>query len=195
MKKWKISVPGIEVLKRMVDICPAKLFVCKKNNPPLGYIYVRGTHGDWILLSWDYFDVEFKFEIYCMMIEECQVPPPMGNLTEIGSIPKFQSIKFLLRTEWVRPTKPGEVPNDYEHVIQEGGLAKLAPSSATAIGSVVYGVAFLDSDNGPILVVSVSEKIRYSLQIIDSPFDMTQLFNSSDSYDLFELSKLEADSN
>lgn len=186
MSNWKISVPSIDILKRLVNMRPSRTFVSKKNSPPMGSIYVHGLSGDWMLLCWDYFDVEFKFEIYCLSVELSH-PMAVNELIEIESIPKFQSIRFLLRTEWVRPTKPGEVPDNFEQAIQESGFAEMAPSSATAIGSALYGITFCGANDSPLLVIAVSDSERYSLQVFAAPAAMASVLDSCDSYSLPEL--------
>jgi hypothetical protein len=186
MSNWKISAPSIDVLERLVRMRSPRAFVSKKNNPPMGSIYVHGLSNDWMLLCWDYFDIEFKFEIYCISIELSH-PMTMDELIEIESIPKFQSIRFLLRTEWIRPTKPGEVPDNFEQVIQEGGLAEKVPSSATAIGSALYGITFCSADDSPLLVIAVSDSERYGLQVLATPVAMASVLDYCDSYSLSEL--------
>lgn len=111
----------------------------------------------------------------------------VDELIEIESIPKFKSIRFLLRTEWVRPTKPGEVPDNFEQVIQESGFAEIAPPSATAIGSALYGITFCSTDGSPLLIIAVSDSERYSLQVSAAPAAMASVLDSCDSYSLPEL--------
>jgi hypothetical protein len=186
MRCWKTIIPELEQLTRMQAVTPGELFVDADNNPSLESIYILDKYGELICLSWSYIDIEFKFEIYCLSIDKPRAVIS-NDFISVGKVPDFTFLSFLLRSEWVRPTHPAEVPDSFEKVIEESGPSSLVPPSATAIGTTLYGVVFADGDRKPLLMIAIDDIERYRLKIIVDSDTMTKLISTCDSYSLSEL--------
>jgi hypothetical protein len=186
MKIWKSFIPSAQVLESLSKVSAGMLYIDQKNQPVLGTLLMRQEANEWVSLSWDYVDVEFKFEIYCLSIDSPKVVVA-EDLVSIEELPRHSSIRLLTKTEWVRPAHGGEVPESFEQVLEESGLMSSIPDSATAIGTVLYGVIFDDSNGQPLLAVTVDDATSYSLRLITEPTDMALLASTCDVYSLPEL--------
>lgn len=186
MTHWKVFVPPHQELNKLLHIAPGELFINTKNNPVWESVYIRDKSGQWISLSWNYIDVEFKFEIYCLSIDS---PKNIifQDLIPAGSVPNFASLEFLMKSDWVRPTLPGEVPENFEQVIEEGGPISSVPSSASVVGTTIYGIVFNDVDHNPLLVIAVDDNERYSVKKIVDFDAIATLMEVCDSFSLPEL--------
>lgn len=149
-------------------------------------IYLLDHEDNWISLSWSYVGVEFKFEIYCVSIDRQKEIFPV-DLTCIEDIHDFSSMSFLLRSEWVRPAHPGEVPDHFEQVKEESGTASSVPSSATAVGTSLYGIVLNDACSKPLLAITVNDDERYSLKHVVAPAEMADLISGCDLCTLSQL--------
>lgn len=178
MKTWKVFVPDRQDLERLLKISPGKLFVSGTSTPTLESIYLLDQERGWVSLSWSYVDVEFKFEIYCVSIGSSKEDP--ADLIPVGEVPPFASVGFLLRSEWVRPANPGEVPGHFEQVKEESGAAESVPSSATSVGTSLYGIVFSDEDSRPLFAITVDDNKSYSLKVISAPKALANLVSVCD---------------
>lgn len=186
MRPWKVFIPDHRDLERLLKISPRGLFVSGKNNPVMESIYLLDHEDNWISLSWSYVDVEFKFEIYCVSIDRRKETFP-EDLTCIEDIQGFSSISFLLRSEWLRPAHPGEVPDHFEQVKEESGTASSVPSSATVVGTFLYGILLNDVRSKPFLAITVNDDERYSLKHIVATEEMADLISGCDLCTLSQL--------
>lgn len=186
MSIWKALLPTQEALTRLTRVAPGKFFVDTQNDPGCGTVYLRDLDGQWLSLSWDYVDVEFKFEIYCLAIE---VPRnrAVDKLTPAGVIPDFDSIVFLTKSDWVRPALSGEVPAHFEQVIEQSGRLASVPESALAIGTTLYGVVFMDATRNPRFAIAVDEQESYSVRGFNEPEGIKELMDSADAFSLDQL--------
>lgn len=186
MSAWKSLLPPQEALATLARIAPGEFFVDPQNDPVWGAVYARDQDGQWLSLSWDYVDVEFKFEIYCLAIEEPK-QLPHHKLVSAGVIPAFASLKFLTRSEWVRPTVAGEVPAHFEQVIEESGCIASVPASALAVGTALFGVVLLDPDGNPLFAIAIDERESYSVRRVTALAELQALVDSTDAFTLAEL--------
>lgn len=183
MKVWKSFIPSVQDLESLSQVSAGELYIDRTNQPTLGTLLMRHGLDEWISLSWDYVDVEFKFEIYCLSIGSPKTVV-IENLASIEALPRHSSIRFLTKTEWVRPAQLDEVPENFEQVLEESGLISSIPDSATAIGTVLYGVIFEDSNGQPLLVVTVDDATSYSLRLVGEPTAMALLISTYDVHSL-----------
>ncbi|MFC3654571.1 hypothetical protein FZ025_10455 [Xanthomonas hyacinthi] len=149
-------------------------------------IYLLDREDNCISLSWNYFDVDFKFEIYGISIDSRKDYCPR-DLACIEDINKLSSISFLLRSEWVRPTKPGEVPDHFEQVKEESGTTESVPASAISVGTCLYGIVFNDASSNPFLIIAVDDDKRYSLKHVAVPEEIADLISGCDLCTLSQL--------
>ena len=186
MKAWKSFVPSVQHLERLTQVSAGELYIDRTNQPALGTLLMRHGTDEWISLSWDYVDVEFKFEIYGLSIDSPKTVF-VENLASIEMLPRHSSIRLLTKTEWVRPAHVGEVPENFEQILEESGLMSSIPDSATAIGTALYGVVFDDSNGQPLLAVTVDDVASYSLRLVADPTAMASLIGAYDVYSPLEL--------
>jgi hypothetical protein len=186
MKIWKSFIPSAQALESLSRVSSGELYIDRKNQPALGTLLMRQDASEWVSLSWDYVDVEFKFEIYCLSIDSPKAVAA-EDLASIQELPRHSSIRFLTKTEWVRPAHVGEVPENFEQVLEENGLMSSIPDAASAIGTVLYGVIFDDSNGQPLLAVTIDDETSYSLRLTTEPADMALLASTFDVYSLPEL--------
>lgn len=186
MIDWKVLLPHRRDLEKIAQIASGDMFVHAKNDPVWTRVYVLDATGQWITLSWDYLDVEFKFEIYGISAEYLN-SVVTADLIPAGTVPSFAAIGFLLKTSWVRPALPGEVPENYEQVIEESGVATAVPSSATVIATGLYGVLFRSTDGSPRLVITIDDDASYSLRSLVDNEVMAAAVAACDSLSFDEL--------
>lgn len=167
MKNWKVFLPEVNDLHKLLLLEPGKAFFRAKNSPIEGALYVRNRENQWLSLSWDYVDVEFKFEIFYLSIES-QQDVTTDDLIFAANIPSFGSLELLVKSEWVRPTLSGEVPDDFEELIEECGTIKSVPASATAIGTAISGVMLSDQLGVPLWAIIIDDVKSYSTRIVSS---------------------------
>lgn len=179
MKPWTILLPASSDLEKLISVTPKGVFANPNGDPVMESIYLLGHDNDWMSLSWDYADVEFKFEMYFVALNHEDGHRPKDLIPIYGTAAP-SSIQFLLRTEWVRPARAGEVPSNFEQVVEESGTAASAPSSATAIGTCLYGVVFSDAESTPLFAVTVDDTERYSLRVVSGCEEICELISAWD---------------
>jgi hypothetical protein len=186
MKKWKIFLPAPLAATGLSELSPVEVLVDNSREPAMESLFLQSDAGSRSSLCWGYSDVEFKFEIYGVVIgQEDQVAS--SRLTVIHRLDGVTSVDALLRTEWIRPADRGEVPEHFEQIIEEGGAAMHVPAAASAVGTVVSGLAFKDSGGAPILVVSLNEKERYSLKLVCDIDSMNDAIGRADAWPLVDI--------
>lgn len=186
MKIQKKFLPEASVLNRLSAISSVRLFVNCKNNPEYSCIYLIDEHGLAICFSWEYGDVEFKFEVYFLSIQ-IESAISVDELSLIKSIPSAFSMSFLVRSEWVRPTLENEVPANFEKVIEERGFIDSVPETATAVGVFLYGLILKQISSGEETAIIVDDDVNYSLKVVDDIEYIEKLKNGSDLFSLREV--------
>ncbi|TCV93180.1 hypothetical protein EC912_10540 [Luteibacter rhizovicinus] len=186
MRNWKTFIPQRQDLETLAKLPPGKLFISSQNKPAWNKVYIQVTEGKWLSLSWDYVDVEFKFEIYCLSIAQ-HATPSADDFIQAGEIPDFSSIRFLLKSEWVRPASSNEVPDNFEQVIEESGLAADVPRSASAVGTSLHGIVFIRHDGKPCLLVEIDESQSYSIRTVENCEAIAALTSKYDSLSFSEV--------
>jgi hypothetical protein len=184
MKIWKNFLPQGESLNDLLNIRPGPYFVDDKRNPVWETIFFQKTDNRWISLTWNYFDVEFRFEVYGISINHLEVPP--SGLIQAGITPLFSEIKLVLETDWKRPAKRGEVPDNFVQVIEERGALLKVPDMAASAGTALYGVIFSNGGNESKLMISIDDSERYSLKSTVNPDEVDSLESSYDIVTLAE---------
>lgn len=179
MRPWKVQLPASSDLAKLISITPKGVFANPNGDPVKESIFLLGHDDDWISLSWDYADIEFKFEMYFVALNQKDGHLPQDLIPIYGTAAP-SSMQFLLRTEWVRPARAGEVPANFEQVVEESGTAASVPSSATAIGTCLYGVVFNDAGSRPLFAVTVDDTERYSLRVVSGRESICELIGAWD---------------
>jgi hypothetical protein len=118
--------------------------------------------------------VAFKFEVFRLRVE-----PWTGQvdrkLIEMSRIVEFDSLKCLLRFEWVRPALQGEIPAHFEQIVGERGRRQDIRSSATKVAASMVGLAFYKAkSNLPTTVILNSDDDPVTLRVLDKTNDIEQ---------------------
>lgn len=185
MKTWKSFLPNDRGLGDISSIRPGAYFVDNRNDPKWSTIYFHQENGMWLSISWDYFDVEFKFEIYGISIG--QLAGADISPAEAGVIHDFSQIKFLLRTEWTRPARSGEVPDGFEKIIEGNSRFSQVPDNAVSVATTLYGVIFSGRNEDAIMMITIDDAASYSLK---SSTDLGEISAMRQNCDLFTLSEI-----
>lgn len=185
MKIWKSFLPGCNELNIFSALQFGRYFVDRKNIPEWETVYFPTGSGDWLSLTWNYFDVEFKFEVYGLSIDQLAAAPQ--DLTCVGTVPIFSQITFLLKTEWTRPTKPGEVPDNFEQIIEENGNFSNIPNTAISVGTALHGIVFSGDKDDSKLLLSINDAERYSLKSTVDTEEIVPIAKSCDALTLSEI--------
>ncbi|MDW2980828.1 MAG: hypothetical protein WBG81_05790 [Rhodanobacter sp.] len=185
MKIWKSFLPDDLSLKCLSTIEPGPYFVDRDRNPMWGSLYVPQEDGQCLMLAWDYFDVEFKFEVYGLSIKQLATAPE--GLDRAGAILPFSQVAFLLKTEWTRPAKPSEVPEGFEKVLEESGPLAQIPETAISAGTALHGVIFSNLADGKALLIGVDDTDNYSLKATADAEEISAMAMVCDSFTLPEI--------
>jgi hypothetical protein len=102
--------------------------------------------NDLVLLRVDFRDVVFKFECFGLMPGLISSLPWL-EVSELGRIDGWHTIKCLFRFEGERPALPGEVPSHFEQIKNSRGVRSTVDRSLTAIGVSMVGIMFWNSDD------------------------------------------------
>ncbi|PTR33621.1 hypothetical protein C8J98_103384 [Luteibacter sp. OK325] len=185
MKIWKNFLPTEQEIRQISVISPGAYFFDGQSDPRSSVIYFPQENGTWLSISWDYFDVEFKFEIYGISVEHLE--RSRAFLVEAGIIPDFSELKFLIRTEWIRPTEIGEVPDGFEQIIEENGPLSKIPGTATSIATSLYGVTFNGGSEGAAMMIAIDDAASYTLKSSTDPVEINAMEESCDLLTLPEI--------
>lgn len=129
-------------------------------------VHVRSpTSG--VVLSSQYHDVVFKFEIFELRVEPL-VASPKPLQRKLGSVVDWDNIQCLVRFEWDRPAEPGELPAGYDQIVGERGPRKQIPTNASNIGVSMVGIAFSNSTTTKIECAIALDKTDGNLVIFES---------------------------
>lgn len=178
MKIWKSFFPGSDDVEILGAIKGGSYFIDGNNNPKWESIYFRSGSEEWIALTWNYFDIEFKFETFGISREVVRKVPT--TLLDVGSIPEFEKIDFCVRTEWTRPARPGEVPSHYEQVIEEAGRLAQVPADAISAGTSLYALVFRSINGDSDVMISIDDNIRFSLKSVIGSVKIAAILQSCD---------------
>ena len=114
--KRKMFCPELQSLLGMTEFSGGELLMDPSNEPPLGVLHLRSEHGKVATASWDFADVEFRFEVYFVRVESAE-NLDVSALNSLSKVPVLGILEYLFRAEWLRPAAPGEVP---EHIAFAG---------------------------------------------------------------------------
>ncbi|WP_185754235.1 hypothetical protein [Luteibacter sp. 9135] len=185
MKIWKSFFPGSDDVEILGAIKGGSYFIDGDNNPKWESVYFRSGNEEWIALTWNYFDIEFKFETFGISREVVRKVPTA--LLDVGSIPEFEKIDFCVRTEWTRPASPGEVPSHYEQVIEEAGRLAQVPADAISAGTSLYAIVFRSINGDSDVMISIDDNIRFSLKSVTGSAKIAAILQSCDVFTSAEL--------
>lgn len=161
---WKQLLPSPNDLEAFARLASTDLYVDASNEPSWTKLYLCDKGGKWLSLSWDSQDVAFRFEIFCLSIESNILEGP--KRAELAAkIPEFSEVKFLLRTTWLRPASPGEVPSDFVQQLEESGKSSAVPPDYVEAGTTLDGIVFADSSGDPLMVISVVNTTDYLVSV------------------------------
>jgi hypothetical protein len=161
---WNLLTPAQECLARLEIIEAGPIWVNSASQPPEAVLFLQDRAGGWISLSWDYQDVGPGFEIFCLDIGEPSAPGP-ADRAEYARLAPFADIRLVLRTTWIRPASPGEVPPDYQQTIEASGRLSDVPANAIVAGVTLDGVVFLAPDGNPVMLISTENATTYRVLV------------------------------
>ena len=164
--KRKLFCPELQSLLGMTEFAGGEILMDPSNEPPLGVLHFRSVHGKVATASWDFADVEFRFEVYFVRVESAE-NLEVSALNSLSRIPALGTLEYLFRAEWLRPAAPGEVPEHYEQVIEGRGNLSSVPASATAVGIAFAGVVFRSEASDECVGLCIDDVNNYSLRIVN----------------------------
>ncbi|MET4677162.1 MULTISPECIES: hypothetical protein [unclassified Luteibacter] len=185
MKIWKSFLPLADDLKALRKIKGGSYFIDSNKNPQWESVYFRRDSGKWIALTWNYFDIEFKFETYGISRELVRSVPT--TLLEVGNIADVERIDFCVRTEWTRPASPGEVPSHFEQIIEEAGRVAQVPVDAISAGTSLYAAVFRSINSDLDVMISIDDDVRFSLKSVTGSLKIATTLQSCDVFSSVEL--------
>jgi len=185
MKIWKRFFPGSDDIEVLGAIKGGSYFIDGSNNPEWESVYFASGSEEWVALTWNYFDIEFKFETFGISREIVRKVPT--TLLEVGNIPEFEKIDFCVRTEWTRPASPGEVPPHYEQIIEDAGRLAQVPTDAISAGTSLYAVVFRSINGDSDVMISIDDDARFSLKSVTESIKIAAILQSCDVFTSAEL--------
>jgi hypothetical protein len=185
MKIWKNFLPNAQSLGHVSSISPGPFFVNSKNDPRWSSIYFYKVNGEWLSINWDYFDVEFKFEVYGISVANLMAAP--NSLVEVGNITYFSQIKFLLKTEWIRPTRFEEVPDGFETVIEESGSLSQVANTIISAATSLHGLIFTNGAEDAVLMITIDDAANYRLKASTDLAEISAMVRGGDLLTLSEI--------
>lgn len=185
MKKWKRFFPERSQIETLGTLKAGGYFIDPSANPEWTSVYFRTKRGGWVALTWNYFDIEFKFETYGISIEPVQRAP--ATLVEVGSIGEFEQIDFYAKTEWTRPAVLGEVPSYFEQIIEAAGRLDHVPADAISVGTSLYAVVFRSVGGDSDVMICIDDDERFSLKAMTGPQRIMATLQGCDVFNSVEL--------
>ncbi|MBL0040603.1 MAG: hypothetical protein KA505_08700 [Xanthomonadales bacterium] len=184
--KRKMFCPELQSLLGMTEFSGGELLMDPSNEPPLGVLHLRSVHGKVATASWDFADVEFRFEVYFVRVESAE-NLDVSALNSLSKVPVLGILEYLFRAEWLRPAAPGEVPEHFEQVIEGRGSLANVPASATAVGIAFAGVVFRSEASDECVGLCIDDVNNYSLRIVNGVQVDDELLAGFDRVPLSEL--------
>jgi len=132
-----------------------------------------------------YHDVVFKFEIFELEIEQLMSLP---STVDLGCICNWDKVGCLIRFEWQRPAKHGELPAGYGPVIGERGPRASIPDDALNPALSMVGILFLDSSR-PLSAVAIDDVDGNIIHFIEKPHELEALTRQCEVVDLNQISQ------
>ncbi|WP_203143278.1 hypothetical protein [Marinobacter mangrovi] len=166
--KRKLLVPDEEFVSFLQRLDECKVLCPSESSAWSDMLILESGSGDRMSLSSDYVNIEFKFEVFYLSSSDSCLSEKL-DLKEIFSVVEMSSAKFLFQVAWLRPALPGEVPPNYEQVVEEVGVRNDIPEAAYVAGLYVKGILILSNerpviaiassgDNPDVLVLAVDEQ-------------------------------------
>ncbi|MDF4026301.1 hypothetical protein P3W24_15110 [Luteibacter sp. PPL201] len=185
MKKWKRFFPDRNQIEALGTIKAGVYCIDTNANPEWASVYLPTRTGEWIALTWNYFDIEFKFETYGVSIELVQRAPT--TLVDAGNIGEFEHIDFYAKTEWTRPAVPGEVPSDFEQIIEAAGRLDEVPTDAISVGTSLHAVVFRSIGGDSDVMICIDDDARFSLKAMVGSQGIEAIRQTCDVFNSVEL--------
>lgn len=182
---WKLLIPASEDLEAVCRVMPGDAFIDSDAKPSWTSLYMRGG-GGWLSLSWDSQDVSFRFEIFCLSIDHPSSNGPR-HPELAAKIPSFSEMKFLLRTTWLRPAIPGEVPPHFVQRVEGSGRALQIPVDYIEAGTTLDGIVLLDSAGRPTMAIVVTNTTDYLVSVLTENETITSRMDECDVMSLDEV--------
>jgi hypothetical protein len=186
MTEWKDLLPPDDMLARIAAFPVDEIRIDPDAQTVWGSVEAKSLEaaGRVFVLSWDYVDVQFKFEMYVTSLDE-RDSELSGSWKTVATMAPAARIRFLVRAEWIRPAMPGEVPDAYEQVIEEGGRLDAAPASASVGGLGLRGIVLMGgSEYQPVGVIGIDDSHGYSLQWLSDRAAIDAYLSDCHVYDL-----------
>lgn len=136
----------------------------------------------------DYRDVQFKFECLYLKVYQQPVGDIVSTGTQIGQI-KCQKVKIVLRAEWERPVLPGEVPPNYERIIQVRGEITTIPAEVPAYISMV-GILLFGEDNLKQSLICLDDNFPLLVSYVEDAENIIQFLSQSSVIAIDEVKKI-----
>lgn len=186
MTNWKLLTPSPQDLAAVCHVVPGNVFIKSDAEPSWTALYLQMDDGNYLSLSWDSQDVAPRFEIFCLAIERHSSNESM-RLQAVATLPAFSDLRFILRTTWVRPAVPGEVPPHFVQRVEESGASSSVPPDFFEAGTTLDGVAFVDGNGHPVMTVSAINSTDYVVSPSTDPNTMAARMNGCDVMSLDEV--------
>lgn len=186
MTEWKDLLPADDMLVRIASFPVDEIRIDPDAQTVWGSVEVKSSEapGRVFVLSWDYVDVQFKFEMYVTSLDE-RTSELSGGWKTVATMAPAARILFLVRAEWIRPAMSGEVPDAYEQVIEEGGRLDVAPASAIVGGLGLRGIMLMgDTTDQRVGVIGIDDGHGYSLQWLSEHAAIDAYLSDCHVYDL-----------
>lgn len=179
MTNWKLLTPSPQDLAAVRHVVSGNVFINADAEPSWTGLYLPTEGGDYLSLSWGSQDVAVRFEIFCLMIERHSSRESM-RLQAVATLPAFSDLRFLLRTTWVRPAVPGEVPPHFIQRVEESGTSSSVPPDFIEAGTTLDGVMFVDGNGRPVMTISVVNSTDYVVSVSTDANTMATGMNECD---------------
>jgi len=179
MMTWSAFHPNLSDLSRLLSVPSQYVFGAEPGAPLHGVLFFRDARGEQLAISWAYGDVQFKFEVYFLDVRD-DLKSDLNALERIAEIPPYENAECFFRTSWIRPANPGEVPENYEQIIEECGPITEVPVSAIAVGTSLFGIGFSDANRSLLLGFAIDDSESYSVRAITDEFELASAFRGCD---------------
>ena len=147
-----IILPSEQLIRAFSGNEGGRLLAPPPGSPSRGLLVFERSSGDRFVLSSDYVDVEFKFEVFFISLRPDLSSASM-SLAEVITIPVGTTVEVLFRASWLRRRCKSTLPED-EALVEEQGHRSSMPSSCTAAALAPAGIALL-APNGELLAAAV----------------------------------------
>lgn len=184
----KIFLPDSALLEFLTDANVRRALCPDAGSDLDGMLILDADNGRQIILSSDYRNVEFKFEVFYIVSRIDISPGDLSRYTEI-CFPESIRIGLLFQAAWLRPANPGEVPSQYEPIVEEQGNIKLIPDVASSVGIYLKGISFETVGNESFAVMAVNDDNPLTLSLYTEEQYIKEIKNKCEYVPLLQINE------